>query len=124
MSYEAVKACVARRVEWMRLQKDRPCERCGTQLDPDEMHFHHREPAEKEFGIASAAFRVSRVRLAAEIAKCELLCADCHISEHHPIPREHGDYASYVAGCRCSACKEANRLYHVGYRRRRAAKVL
>lgn len=30
----------------------------------------------------------------------------------------HGKYARYVAGCRCDACKAANRDYVRAYRRR------
>jgi hypothetical protein len=38
------------------------------------MHWHHRDPATKEFDSASFPSR-SREAILAEIAKCELICA-------------------------------------------------
>jgi hypothetical protein len=108
-SYAYVKASVARRVEWMQSLKRRPCERCGTEGEPERMHWHHRDPATKTFGLSSGAFRVGRERLLAEIAKCELLCEACHQREHGN-PGGHGTARSYSKGCRCDECREAARV--------------
>ena len=32
------------------------------------------------------------------------------------LPAEHGDVRRYRQGCRCDACREANRLYHAEWR--------
>lgn len=34
------------------------------------------------------------------------------------LARRHGRRSTYVSGCRCGACCEANRLYFVAYRAR------
>ena len=46
------------------------------------LHFHHRDPKQKEFDVSSAIRNgVSLERLQAEIAKCDVLCANCHAIE-------------------------------------------
>lgn len=35
--------------------------------------------------------------------------------------QDHGKYSTYVGGCRCPECTEANRLYHTAQRARRRA---
>jgi hypothetical protein len=108
-SYEYTKASVDRRREWARTLKDKPCSKCGEQLEPERMHWHHRDPATKEFRVALGVFRASRARILAEIAKCDLLCEPCHDELHGG---EHqaaacGTTRAYWAGCRCSECRAA-----------------
>jgi hypothetical protein len=62
---------------WFDTQKENPCADCGVQYPPCVMDFHHRDPAEKLFQIGPRV-HASRVRLLAEIAKCDLLCSNCH----------------------------------------------
>lgn len=57
------------------------CDRC------DETHiacleFHHTNPDEKEMTV-SAALRYSKQRAILEMAKCIVLCANCHRKEHY-----------------------------------------
>lgn len=42
------------------------------------LHFHHKDPATKEFSIAEAGECFSKEKLFAEAAKCVLVCANCH----------------------------------------------
>lgn len=64
-------------------QKDKPCMDCGVKYPPPVMDFHHRDPAEKEFGIRKGVCGLmSRERVEKEIAKCDLLCANCHRMRH------------------------------------------
>lgn len=58
------------------------CERCG-EPDPACLEFHHKNPAEKE-GLVSymVAQAYSLTRIRAEIAKCEVLCSNCHRKHH------------------------------------------
>jgi hypothetical protein len=70
-----------RKQRLVELKRDRACERCGF-ADPCALDFHHREPAEKSFKISEYAWKVSDERLLAEIAKCDVLCANCHRVEH------------------------------------------
>lgn len=56
------------------------CSSCG-ETDPTVLDFHHvRGP--KLFTIGSGAKRVGVATLRAEIAKCEVLCANCHRRAH------------------------------------------
>jgi hypothetical protein len=41
------------------------------------LHFHHVDPSEKEFVLASSTTK-SLARYREELAKCVLVCANCH----------------------------------------------
>lgn len=59
------------------VKKDVPCADCKNIFPPYVMDFDHVE--KKEFGISRAAVSmVSLERLAEEIVKCDLVCANCH----------------------------------------------
>jgi len=64
--------------DWLNEQKSKPCNRCGQNYPPVVMDFHHRDPQTKLFEVAAAISRYSRQRMIDEIAKCDLLCANCH----------------------------------------------
>lgn len=60
------------------------CERC-PETEPACLDFHH-VTGTKEFTIARGrSTNVSEPRLRAEIAKCIVLCANCH-RKHHAAP--------------------------------------
>jgi len=68
----------------------RPCVICG-ESDPVCLTFHHRDPATKKFSI-SQSLRVG-VKLdvvIAEMEKCDIICANCHLKLHKekPVPRD------------------------------------
>ena len=69
--------------EWLRdLKEGVECQKCG-ESDPACLTFHHREPDEKEFTISFAINqRLSRKRILAEMEKCDVLCANCHMKHH------------------------------------------
>lgn len=70
------------RVWWDELKATKQCEQCGESA-AECLHFHHRDPAEKDLELASAVARGwSRERLLAEVAKCIVLCANCHLKLH------------------------------------------
>jgi hypothetical protein len=70
------------RVWWRELKATKRCEQCG-ESDPACLHFHHDDPTTKEFDIAAAASQGwSRDRILAEVAKCRVLCANCHLKLH------------------------------------------
>jgi Zn finger protein HypA/HybF involved in hydrogenase expression len=51
---------------------------CGGSFAPYVMDFEHRDPATKSFWILQRAGSVSTARLEAELAKCDIVCANCH----------------------------------------------
>jgi len=67
------------------------CKVCG-ETHPACLDFHHREPSEKEGHIGEFR-RFGIKRLLAEIAKCDVLCANCHRKFHHDErqPKKEGD---------------------------------
>lgn len=58
--------------------KDRPCMDCGVQYPPYVMDFDHRDKKEKKFNLAAGHTRAGIELLLAEIAKCDVVCANCH----------------------------------------------
>jgi hypothetical protein len=63
------------------IKLDRGCDRCGYGDHPAALDFHHRDPAEKEFQIGGNQ-NLAWTRVLAEIAKCDVICANCHRIEH------------------------------------------
>lgn len=57
------------------------CIKCG-ETHPACLDFHHRDPSEKEGHIGEFR-KFGMKRLLAEIAKCDVLCANCHRIFHY-----------------------------------------
>lgn len=57
--------------------KNKPCNDCGKLFPPYVMHFDHRDPSMKYKSISSLIYR-SMETIMTEIAKCDLVCANCH----------------------------------------------
>jgi len=60
--------------------KNVPCADCGNRYPYYVMDFDHRPGEKKCFNLANVAgqTRISMARLKAEIAKCDVVCANCH----------------------------------------------
>lgn len=54
------------------------CVLCGYDRCVSALQFHHRDPAEKRFGLAGRGVTLSIETLRGEARKCVLLCANCH----------------------------------------------
>jgi hypothetical protein len=65
--------------EWYdEYKKTLRCQICGEDR-PECLQFHHRDPSQKEFTIGNIIRNgVSLETLQREIAKCDVLCANCH----------------------------------------------
>jgi hypothetical protein len=65
--------------EWMNEIKSRPCADCGLTFEICCMDFDHREGTSKAFNVGSMfAHHYSRDLIETEVAKCDLVCANCH----------------------------------------------
>lgn len=71
-----------RRNQIVNAAKDRPCNKCGVKYPPRVMDFHHSDPKTKLHGIGDLIRRGTQKALLEEIAKCEILCANCHRLHH------------------------------------------
>lgn len=92
-----------RRAEWF---AGRTCQRCGA---ADHLEIHHRAGEDK---VSHAIWSWSKPRRDAELAKCVVLCRDCHEDQHwpHSMPRSPILFAEKRA-------KEAKSLSKVSARR-------
>ncbi len=66
------------RVLWLRsLKAGKPCTDCGKIYPPEAMQWDHL-PGYEKLGDISTLTTVDREEVLREIAKCELVCANCH----------------------------------------------
>lgn len=66
--------------EWMdTLKAGRPCADCGDTFPPCVMHWDHLPEYIKLGEISSMVANRQRTRVLEELAKCELVCANCHV---------------------------------------------
>lgn len=59
------------------------CQAC-SERHPACLDFHHRDPSQKELEVSKIVHLHgwSKERIEAEIAKCDILCANCHRKLH------------------------------------------
>lgn len=67
--------------EYLREAKDVPCADCGKRYPSFVLDFDHRE--DKEFNVGRLVSFGSWKRLLGEIAKCDVVCANCHRERTH-----------------------------------------
>jgi len=68
-------------MHWLyQLKMASQCMRCGEK-DPMCLDFHHRDPKLKVDSVATMSGR-SREVVQAELDKCDILCANCHVKLH------------------------------------------
>jgi hypothetical protein len=58
--------------------RDNPCADCGGRFPPCSMDFDHRDPAQKQSRVPAMIGRAGDSRILAEVAKCDIVCANCH----------------------------------------------
>lgn len=58
--------------------KNVPCKDCGIRWPACAMDLHHHSRGDKLFPIGPAIASVGYSKLLEEIAKCDVLCANCH----------------------------------------------
>lgn len=74
---KAERARKAKQEWYFKLKVDAgPCTDCKIQYPPCVMQWDHLR--DKEFDISTRVHRYGKARILAEIAKCEIVCANCH----------------------------------------------
>jgi hypothetical protein len=64
------------------LKSTMQCLRCEERT-PECLQFHHRDPTQKDLALAQTIPNGwSKERILREIAKCDVLCANCHLKLH------------------------------------------
>lgn len=65
--------------KYKQFKEGQSCIRCG-ESDVDCLTFHHRDPEQKRFNIGEVSrLRASWPTILRELAKCDCLCANCHM---------------------------------------------
>jgi hypothetical protein len=65
--------------DWYRsLKAGKPCADCGGVFHHSAMTWDHLPGTEKRSEVSTLLRRHSRRQIIAEIAKCDLVCANCH----------------------------------------------
>ena len=72
------RACKARGLAYVNsLKTNQPCKDCSGKFPTVCMDYDHR-PGSKKFLNVSRMLTHSKARIDAEIAKCDLVCSNCH----------------------------------------------
>jgi hypothetical protein len=58
--------------------KDVPCVDCDGRFAPCVMDFDHRDERTKNYTVSRMIGRAGTAKILAEIAKCDIVCANCH----------------------------------------------
>jgi hypothetical protein len=96
---ERVKVRQAATLEFLRDLRRRPCADCGQTFPPWVMDFDHRDPKTKSFALAAGKVLLkSRDILLAEIAKCDIVCANCHAIRTYNWIKSEDVFASRAKG--------------------------
>lgn len=71
-------------IQYVRQLKSAPCTDCGNTYHPVCMDFDHLDSSKKEMSISKMATSGrSKQDILREIAKCELVCSNCHRLRTH-----------------------------------------
>ncbi len=82
------KSRATHRREWLReyirsIKATTPCTDCGRKYHYCVMDFDHREDEAKLFNLSGATWRKGRKQIEKEIAKCDVVCSNCHRIRTH-----------------------------------------
>jgi hypothetical protein len=79
LELQRVRVRQAGMVELLRDLRRVPCADCGGIFKPYQMDFDHRDPATKSFNVMTGrAMLMSTAKVLAEVAKCDIVCVNCH----------------------------------------------
>ncbi len=78
----------ARRKVFLNTLKVNGCSLC-EEKHPATLDFHHRDPSSKEGTISDLIDTGSDEKFYAEVAKCIIICANCHRKQHYDVHKEY-----------------------------------
>lgn len=101
-------------LEWMKKRRQAwidsqggACNECGS---TDQLEVDHVDPATKSMQPTAIWSRKESVRVE-ELAKCQVLCHDCHLDKTlAAVTWTHGR-TGYSKGCRCEVCYNAQKAH-------------
>ena len=100
---------------------DKSCAWCGS---TERLELDHIDP---ELKVSHRIWSWSEARRAEEVAKCQVLCHDCHLDKTRidfDLGQKHGTETSYKHyKCRCDNCRAAHAAHFRAYRLRRKQKT-
>lgn len=88
--------------------------KCGS---VEFLEFDHIDPASKKFNITDMKNHSEEV-FQAELAKCQLLCQDCHRTKSNPNADKliHGTWNALRKKCKCDICRAFRAQHQRAYR--------
>ena len=61
------------------------CQICGYKKCNRALSFHHKDASKKDFGLSASGLTRSWEKTKAELDKCILVCANCHMEIHERL---------------------------------------
>jgi hypothetical protein len=103
----------ARRTAW--IKEHGPCKWCDSW---DDLEVDHEDPATKLYQPAALwSMALDNPKRVAELAKCQVLCHDCHrVKSRDDLPDVPHGNTGYGNGCRCDECKADHARVNALYR--------
>jgi hypothetical protein len=101
------------------------CVRCNS---VENLELDHIIASLKTYNIGKILGGGSEAKVQAELAKCQVLCHECHVQKGHQSGDtnyvEHGGGASGKRNCPCAPCKERKAEYMRNKNYKQRAKLL
>lgn len=109
MSYENVKNSRQRLKARLLYVAGEKCAICGYDKCASALEFHHLNPNEKDFTLATNA-NIATVKALEEIKKCILVCANCHREIHANLIDDSQLFSSYSEEKAIEVLEELNNI--------------
>ncbi len=99
---------------------------CKACVSKENLEIDHIDPDQKSHELAGKLSSLAKLKLEAEIEKCQLLCGDCHTEKtlvDNGFQRTtHGTTTMYCHHkCRCEICRTANSVRSRAYKSKRVS---
>jgi 5-methylcytosine-specific restriction endonuclease McrA len=128
MGFETIEEKRAYQLAWLKARRERAITMLGGQCaqcsSTNELQFDHIDPDTKDPLLRGKTsnkgfpFSWAWTRIEVELAKCQLLCTQCHIAKtRNDFEPSHGTNSRYTGRrCRCQECRMAHAKVNAKYR--------